>query len=394
MGEGHSIHTLNGKLHLKANARANSCLRHWQLSAQEGLIPYSQWKNRWTAWCLSLGPTISMEVYKQSQNLPWHMGISICRTITEKKYGPGGSLYCNTQLGYDHCVKIPLRIKQLSKSGFLTFSASKTWGIQSTPWGSTATAPWQWFPTIRSHCSRIPSQIIVWQLVPEIRFENAPLCTLCVLLQRELGMWGTLSPWPRFSDFTSYKVFQLVLLPVDPPPFRSEMETPSKACPSESNLRNKQMADYVLIEYAGHVFMPNTDYPRPTFTGHGHVGCNACLPHCIFSLVKKGMTSFYLSCFDAPQWSRKTVPKCHRSFSYISLPINTGPRAPSQRNSNLADQQQKSSNAQLWYSSLGYWCSFSVHSCIFTITEMYQYREWQPTYCNGSKKMFPSWKSF
>lgn len=59
-------------------------------------------------------------------------------------------------------------------------------------------------------------------------------------------MQGTLSPWPRFSDLASYKVFQLVLLPPAPPLLRSEMETPSKACPSESNLGEKKKKKVLL----------------------------------------------------------------------------------------------------------------------------------------------------
>lgn len=49
-----------------------------------------------------------------------------------------------------------------------------------------------------------------------------------------------MSPWPRFSDLASCKVFQLVLPPPAPPLLWSEMETPSKACPSESNLGEKE----------------------------------------------------------------------------------------------------------------------------------------------------------
>lgn len=47
---------------------------------------------------------------------------------------------------------------------------------------------------------------------------------------------STLSPCPKFSALTSYKVFQLVFTP-GAEPLTSEIEEHSRSCPSESNLK-------------------------------------------------------------------------------------------------------------------------------------------------------------
>ena len=48
-----------------------------------------------------------------------------------------------------------------------------------------------------------------------------------------------------------------------------------------------------------------------------------------------------------------------------------------------------SNNGESWCTSLGYWCSFLLSSCIFLIAEMYQARKGQLTYFNGIAKNVP-----
>jgi hypothetical protein len=97
---------------------------------------------------------------------------------------------------------------------------------------------------------------------------------------------GTLSPWPRFSDLASCKVFQLVLPPPAPPLLWSEMETPSKACPSESNLGEKETN--VLLTGTSHPSQMCCECTSPELRPLGsHLGlstpsplkkCNAVAP--------------------------------------------------------------------------------------------------------------------
>lgn len=110
-------------------------------------------------------------------------------------------------------------------------------------------------------------------------------------------------------------------------------------------------------------YVPGLGYSLPIqlFTGHGQVGLKVASSLLYLkSTEETEWPLLNLNCSDASQWSRKTVPNCHRAFSYISLAINTGQMAQVPKKTVTWKVNNKTSNnGEPWYSSL----ATDAHSC-------------------------------
>lgn len=154
-----------------------------------------------------------------------------------------------------------------------------------------------------------------------MRLENSSFCTLDVLLWRRWGKWATLSPWPRFSDLTSYRVFQLVLLPAVPPVLRSEMETPSKACPSESNLKIKHRTTGSLLYLLNMLLVSRCQRLSAPLSHLSYIhrsgshGLKRVHSPCTLSQLQEVNDLFSSQLLWCPPVVKKDSAKYHRTFS-------------------------------------------------------------------------------